>query len=502
MRANYDFIFSIGSACSCTQVLRAAGLQHASFPFDWITIRDRPADIRFRADLIAGDFRDWFAKDSFVFLPSPAWHLKDFYRNTKLGITFNHDFPKGMPFEEAFPVAKARYDRRIERLYRCIRSSRRVLVVRLDRPDQEYPTTIDDCRYVRQRLSGKFPGIQFDVLLLTCEGGVAFEDRRELSEEGLRQIVFDYKSREPEAQSYTPDMAFLVRFFRERYSVRDYRTREERAAEAKRRVLARYARYDAKNWLSYRLRRLCRRVSDRVRSWDLPRLRARCRKFDHVIPLGINCDVAFRFFCSWRFVESSLFAWSRVGGLDHLCEVLSGLDGLFAGEAILEPRSRMWQCQNTRVYLHGRFRAGNPGSPPPLEAAQRADLEDLRGRVGHLRAKFRDYLADDKTTLFVHRLDPKDAESPSLAERLDRLETALSALGAKNWTLLVICESKDLARMPAGPRRVFRAVRQFNPSNRVTDETAGDRVGWKRIFAEFGPAEILKQRHRFKFERP
>ena len=500
MRTNYDFIFSIGSACSCTQVLRAAGLQHASFPFDWITIRDRPADIRFRADLIAGDFRDWFAKDAFVFLPSPTWHLKDFYRNTKLGITFNHDFPKGVPFEESYPVAKARYDRRIERLCRCIRASQRVLVVRLDRPDQEYPTTIDDCRYARQRLAEKFPGVHFDVVLLSCEPGLAFDNRCDRSEDGIRHIVFDYKSRASDAQTYTPDMPRLIRLFADLYSVRDYRTRAERAAEARRRTLARYARYDARSWPSYQLHRFCRHVSDAVRSWDLARLQARARKFDHIIPLGVNCEVAFRFFCSWRFVESSLFAWSRVEGLDHLCEVLSGLDGLFAGEAILEPRSRMWQCQNTRVYLHGRFRAGKPGSPPPLEPAQRADLEDLRGRVGHLREKFRKYFADDKTTLFVHRLDQKDAESPLLAERLDRLEAALSALGAKNWTLLVVCESKDLSRMPAGQNRVFRAVRQFNPGNRVTDEDSGDRVGWKRIFAEFGPAEILEQRHRFKFE--
>lgn len=501
MRTNYDFIFSIGSACSCTQVLRAAGLQHLSFPFDWITIRDRPADIRFRADLIADDFRDWFAKETFAFLPSPDWHLRDFYRNTRIGITFNHDFPKGVPFEESYPVAKARYDRRIARLFGCIRSSQRVLVVRLDRPDQEYPTTVEDCRYVRDRLSAKFPGVRFDVVLLTCEPGIAFADRRDQTEDGLRHIVFDYKSRASDAQTYTPDMPRLIRLFADLYSVRDYRTRAERAAEARRRTLARYARYDARSWLSYRMRRLWRKVSDHVRSWGLARLQARGRKFDHVIPLGVNCEVAFRFFCSWKFVESSLFAWSRVEGLDHLCEVLSGLDGLFAGEAILEPRSRMWQCQNTRVYLHGRFRAGKPGSPPPLEPAQRADLEDLRGRVVHLREKFRTYVTDDRTKLFVHRLDQKDAESPLLAERLGRLEAALSALGAKNWTLLVVCESKDLSRMPAGPNRVFRAVRQFSPGNRVTDETSGDRVGWKRIFAEFGPAEILEQRHRFKFER-
>jgi len=500
MCTSYDFIFSIGSACSCTQVLRAAGLQHGTFPFDWITIRDRPADIRFRADLMADDFNDWFTREAMSFRQSPSWHLCDFYRDTKMGITFNHDFPKGVPFDEAFDAARARYDRRIARLFRCIRTSQKVLAVRIDRPDQEYPTTFEDCRYVCKRLSEKFPGVRFEVLLLTCQEGVPFEQRREVSEGDVTQVTFDYKSRAPEAQTYTPDMALLAQYFRERYVVRDYRTKEERHAEQRRVRQARYEKYDANGWLSYRIARLTRQFSDHIRSLGIERLRKNGCKYDHVVPLGMNCEVAFRFFCSWHFVESSLFAWSRVEGLDHLSRVLDNLDELFSGSATLEPRSRMWQCDRTKVYLHGRFRAGKPGSPPPLEEAQKADLQDLRGRVGHLREKFRNYLRDDKSTLFVYRLNESDGVGTSLNERLERLERSLAALGAKNWKLLVICEADALSKMPSGEHRQFRAVRKFNPSNRVTDASLGDKVGWQRIFAEFGPVKVLEQRHRFKFE--
>ena len=477
-------------------------MQYSSFPFDWITIRDRPSDIRFRADVVCDDFRDWFNGDYFEFAGGKPWHPKDFYRNTKTGIIFNHEFPKGVPFAESFPPAKARYDRRIARFFRCIGESKRVLAVRLDRPDQEYPTSEDDCRYARRRLSEKFPGVRFDVLLLSCEPGLPYERRREVRvEDGIEHITFDYKSREPEAQTYTPDMAFLVRWFADRFQVRDYRTPEERAARHRRELEAKYAQYGATTAFGYWCRRRLKRLSDRIRSLGTAFAAVRRRKFDQIIPLGVNCDVAFRFFCSWGFVESSLFAWSRCDDLDHLVRILGDFDKLFAGEAELELRSRMWRCLNTGLYMHGRFRrAKSPSSPPPLEEAQRADLADLRGRVGHLREKFRQYVASGRSTLFVHRLRESDETAPDLAERLDRLERVLVGFGARNWTLLVICESKHLKRMPKGGHRVFRAVRKFNPGNRVTDKHDGDEVGWKTVFAEFAPATILPKRHAFKFE--
>ena len=35
-REHFDLIIGLGPACSCTMSLRRAGLQHLSFPYDWI----------------------------------------------------------------------------------------------------------------------------------------------------------------------------------------------------------------------------------------------------------------------------------------------------------------------------------------------------------------------------------------------------------------------------------------------------------------------------------
>ena len=56
----YDFIFSIGEACSCTSVLRNSGLQFESYPLDWIW----GGNIELRTMFLINNFDGFFNKDS------------------------------------------------------------------------------------------------------------------------------------------------------------------------------------------------------------------------------------------------------------------------------------------------------------------------------------------------------------------------------------------------------------------------------------------------------
>ena len=56
-------------------------------------------------------------------------HKHDYYCDRSAGIIAIHDFPTGVPLEESYPAVKAKYDRRIDRFYRTMRASRRVLLV-------------------------------------------------------------------------------------------------------------------------------------------------------------------------------------------------------------------------------------------------------------------------------------------------------------------------------------------------------------------------------------
>lgn len=259
-----------------------------------------------------------------------------------------------------------------------------------------------------------------------------------------------------------------------------------------------YALYGATNFVQYRLNHLRNHLAECL---PFPRIMAaRCqqRKYAHILPIGVNCETAFRFYRKWKFLDSSLFAWTNVRNLATLTSALADLSRLMTGEAQFSTSTRMWICQNTNIGFHGKLNLAADVQPTPDEIA--ADLTDLRGRVEHLKTKFLHALQDNETTLFVHRLNADDMVAADLNTRLDRLQAALDALGARNCTLLVVCERPYLKTMPAAPSRLFRAVNLFNALDHAADKNVGDAVGWQAIFTAFAPAKILPKAHKFKFE--
>ncbi len=227
--------------------------------------------------------------------------------------------------------------------------------------------------------------------------------------------------------------------------------------------------------------------------------RLRRKRFANIVTLGSNCELAFRFYVRWGFVDSSLFSWATVSDLNRLTYALRHLDDICEGPMTLNP-VRMWVCENTGVKIHGRLKYV-PGEAPPDAAAQEADRADLLGRVRHLREKMRRYAADEASTLFIYSIPTADVEAPGLGDRIDEVENAIRELGARNWKLLLVVERHVAHLVPRGPDRHVRTVRRFNPTNDVTNSQIGDSVGWYALFTEFAPAKILKKSKKFKFER-
>ena len=501
MKRKYDLIFGLGPACSCTQTIRRAGLQLLSFPFDWIGPKtDTPeydSDVRRRVDFICAGFAGWFKSGDFECLGDISSTGKACCFNRDLKLLFIHDFPIGRPIEESFDGILGKYRRRIARFQELLASARHVLVVRIDRPDLPARTPLDDCRYARQELAKHFPNAAFDMLLLQPDSGIPFERLKfETLEPGLMRMSFDYADRTPGMPSYQIQLDKTGKALAALYSIRDYRTQAERAAHERRKELARFERAGVSSRREYLALKWRKSVLGRL----LPVLAGlRRKKFTHIMPLGINCEAAFWFNRIWGFVESSLFAWALTHNLDSLTKTLSRFDDILSGTATFDERSFMWKCDRTGIYFHGRFKR-LPQSPLPDAAALEADLADLRGRIAHLKEKFRRYLSDTDSTLFVYRIGDKDTLSGLAGERLDALEAALSRFGARNWKLLVVCEKANRARVPAGPNRLIRTVSRFNSTACVTDERKGDEAGWKTIYSEFAPDKILPKAHKFKFE--
>lgn len=260
-KLKYDLVFSFGPACSCSQTLRRAGLQLLSFPFDWISPGfGTPLwnnDVRFRADMLAERFGAERSPKGFL-------HLEDFVYsgdhtngkakvyNKRLGINFLHDFPIGVPLEESFPAVKAKYTRRENRLLELIGKSANVLIARLDRPDLDYRTPDDDCRYARELLSRAFAPARFDFLLIQPDASVPFgNESLETVEPGFFRLAFDYGDRRPGADRKFPRFELTSAAVAEHFAVRDYRTKEEIAAHRLKERQKRWAKYGASNALQY-----------------------------------------------------------------------------------------------------------------------------------------------------------------------------------------------------------------------------------------------------------
>lgn len=242
----YDFAFCLGSSCTATDVLRQAGLQFGTFPLDWVG----RLGVAARTDLIVGDFEDFLRVDRLKLecASDDGRHLR--YVDVERGTAFFHDFPVGKALEESFPEVQAKYDRRIARFQRHLQDAKSALVVWIgdfrDARDGILATdaAFSDCL---DRLEKRFPGTSFSMLVFDqAEAGAAPQERAVIDGR-IRRMAVDYRdwSQGPESWALRIDrlLPYLARF-----TVRDYRTTEEKRAYHRAQRRDKYARLHVKSW--------------------------------------------------------------------------------------------------------------------------------------------------------------------------------------------------------------------------------------------------------------
>lgn len=251
-RDRYDLVFSIGQACSCSWALRAAGLQFASYPFDWVA----NVDLVGRSRIVADDFRDWIVPDRMEIEAGKSSYNCDIYHNRVTGMGFNHDFPKGVPFKESLPAVLEKYHRRIGRLFADIRRSRRVLIAWVGVPGCGV-LPADHVATCLKTFRDKFPGVEFRMLVIESEQGVSAKAPRIEEGDGFERLSFDYEDRSKAGSRFQVKMKLLERVL-SRIEAVDYRTPEQKRAYASTRHSSKnpkYAQYGATTWLGYVIRR-------------------------------------------------------------------------------------------------------------------------------------------------------------------------------------------------------------------------------------------------------
>lgn len=191
-KKNYDFIFGIGEACSCSSTLRSCNLQIKSLPFDWLF----GSSFLGRVNMIANNFDNFIRAEDLEIIGDNGIesHLCDIYRNNYNGLIFNHDFLHGSNINEAINDVAQKYKRRADRLYDQANKAKSILVVWIDTPGANW-TRKNNADFVEGHkiLAEKFSHAKVDLVVFAYEKGLDFKNYRfEKINDNIEKYTFDY----------------------------------------------------------------------------------------------------------------------------------------------------------------------------------------------------------------------------------------------------------------------------------------------------------------------
>ena len=217
----------------------------------------------------------------------------------------------------------------------------------------------------------------------------------------------------------------------------------------------------------------------------------------------MNCEVAYRFSKSNGFVESSLFSWTYAPDMKTLTNVLPDAKRLFSGLCIRPNETGgLHKCGLTGMSFHGKEHQKVWFNISFDEVRYQNDLEELRCRVDHLYDVFLSQLRDESSVLLIYKVSSSDPAFKNVDLAIKELWKVLSALGAHNVRLLIVCERQMLKFFPAEhPDYLVRCVEEFNPEANVATTKLGDYYGWRLLFDEFKSRYVPLKRKTYKFER-
>ena len=190
-KTKYDLILSIGQACSCTEVLRKACLQFYSYPFDWLY----GSNFTERIKLLCNNMENFTNKENLEYIQDIKSTSRRLFRNKVTDISFNHDFEIYRPLDETYPEFEKKYKRRIERMYKQIDKSNKILFVYLQTPNDSNELSEEELINGLNLLKNKLGGSRVSLLYLYSDSNRQYENRQvKFLNEDLTIVKFDYNA--------------------------------------------------------------------------------------------------------------------------------------------------------------------------------------------------------------------------------------------------------------------------------------------------------------------
>lgn len=223
------------------------------------------------------------------------------------------------------------------------------------------------------------------------------------------------------------------------------------------------------------------------------------RKFDRIVSLGFNCEVAFQFLKFYDFVEANLFTWTFVYETKDLLNALLHLDA-FAVD--FEPANAyMWKSKSFDISFHGRSEL-----IPTDEEIRNAEKEELISRAAHLKNKFKALSEERGKILFVYKVPLSDLEHvQDTVDTLGQIVESLRTLGIAQFKVLVIVTTGYYTKYKAAVQKsnesdsLFIEHIEFHAPISTVTTGPYDLNGWRSIWAKYVPSKRLK-RGRYKFD--
>lgn len=151
---------SLGYNCMPAFLLIRLNLHEFPFPFNW-----QASSFDSIYNLFTNNFKDYLNINNLEEIPCkypPSCDPNNPHRlvkDTKYGSLLVHDFPKSLTIIEGYKEVKDKYDRRIQRLYRAIKSGKKIYFVRLGINKNQSQT-------LAELLSKKFPRCKFTLVAI------------------------------------------------------------------------------------------------------------------------------------------------------------------------------------------------------------------------------------------------------------------------------------------------------------------------------------------------
>ena len=210
---NYDLIFSLGEACSCSQSLRNSKLQVYSYPFDWLF----GADFETRINILTSKFSHFIDKEDLENFYSERSIKCTAYKNKQNNLVFNHDFLENIDFNTMYEDVKEKYARRILRLLSKIENANNILLVYTETPNNENKLIDNNILITAlNKVSSSF-GENKNFKLLYFSNSLDFEYlkyQEDIISDNIIKIIGNYKSVNPQEPDYQVNFDFFKNYYK------------------------------------------------------------------------------------------------------------------------------------------------------------------------------------------------------------------------------------------------------------------------------------------------